>query len=107
LEEGVYPGVRPLKGIAEVPFPRPDGSLVTAAGYDPGTGVFYAPTVAVEPVPGRPSKDEALDAAKVLFELVEQFPFASVDDFAVWLAGLLTVLARPAIAGPVPGNVSN
>jgi hypothetical protein len=38
-----------------------------------------------------------------LFKLVEQFPFATDDDKAVWLAALLTVLARPGIAGPVPG----
>jgi primase-polymerase (primpol)-like protein len=103
LENGSYPGVRPLRGLAEVPFPRPDGSLVVAPGYDPATAVFHAPTVALDPLPERPDQAAAQAAAQALLELVEQFPFASDDDKAVWLAALLTVLARPGIAGPVPG----
>jgi hypothetical protein len=109
LENGTYPGVRPLRGLAEVPFPRPDGSLVTATGYDPATAVYHAPTVALDPLPVWPDKAAAKAAAEaaaaMLLELVEQFPFASEDDKAVWLAALLTVLARPGIAGPVPGFV--
>lgn len=103
MERGVYPGVRPLRGVAEVPFPRPDGSLVTIAGYDPATGVFYAPTVTVDEIPDRPTRADAWRAAETLLALVDQFPFATDGDRAVWLAGLLTIMARPAIDGPVPG----
>lgn len=37
-----------------------------------------------------------------LFDLVENFPFASELHKACWLAGLLTPFARPAIDGPCP-----
>jgi hypothetical protein len=103
LENGVYPSVRPLNGVAEVPFPRPDGTLVTTPGYDRETGVFFAPTVNIDPIPKSPTKLDAEAAAKLLLGIVEQFPFATEDDRAVWLAGLLTIIARPAIRGPVPG----
>ena len=29
-----------LSGLARQPYLRPDGSLMTAAGYDPSTGMF-------------------------------------------------------------------
>lgn len=107
LENGVYPGVRELRGIAEVPFPRPDGSIVTEPGYDDATGVFYSPSIHIEEVPERPSLEDAIAAARTLFAPVAQFPFATDNDRAVWLAGLLTILARPAIDGPVPGFAYN
>ena len=103
LEHGAYPGMRPLQGVAEVPFPRPDGSLVTIPGYDARTGVFYVPSVELAPLPDRPSQADAAAAAETLFGLVEQFPFATQDDRAVWLSGLLTVMARAGIVGAVPG----
>ena len=95
--------LRPLRGIVDAPILRPDGSLHTEAGYDPVTGYFYAPAGPVPPLPDRPAHADASRAAADLFEVVHQFPFASDADKAVWLAGLLTVLARPAIMGPTPG----
>ena len=95
--------LRQLRGIVDAPILRPDGSLHTEAGYDPVTGYFYAPAGPVPPLPDRPAHADAGRAAEDLFEVVHQFPFAGDADKAVWLAGLLTVLARPAIAGPTPG----
>jgi hypothetical protein len=106
-ENATYPGVRPLRGLAEVPFPRADGSLVTTPGYDDQTGVFYSPTISIGPIPDSPTRADAEAAANRLFALVEQFPFATEDDKAVWLAALVTALARPAIEGPVPGTAFN
>ncbi len=42
-----------------------------------------------------------------MFDVVSDFPFASDDDKAVWLAALLTAVQRPAIPGAVPGIVLN
>lgn len=103
LENGHYPGVRSLRSVAEVPFPRADGSLVTEPGYDPATGVFYSPSVEIEPIPDKPTKEDAKAAAQRLLKLIKQFPFPSDDDKAVWLAALLTAMARPGIDGCVPG----
>lgn len=104
LEQGSFPGIRPLLGIIEAPFPRADGSLVTAPGYDRRTGYFYAPSVTIDPLPNRPTQRDAQEAADAIYQVVSQFPFADIKgDYAVWLAGLLSVIARPAIDGPVPG----
>ena len=104
LEDNVYRGVRQLRGVAETPFPRPDGTLAMEPGYDETTGVYYAPTVAIEPIPESPTRDDARAAAKLLLALVEQFPFDGEENKAVWLAALLTVIARPAISKAVPGT---
>lgn len=104
LERKSFPRIRPLLGIVETPFPRSDGSLVTEPGYDSRTGYFYAPSVSIDPLPERPTQKDAEDATDLIYKVVKQFPFAhSARDYAVWLAGLLSVLARPAIDGPVPG----
>jgi hypothetical protein len=106
-EHGSYPGLRPLRGVAEAPFPRPDGSLVTTPGYDPATGVFCWPSVAAGPLPDAPTRADAEAAARALLAPVRQFPFASEDDRAVWLADTLTMIARAGIDGPVPGFAYN
>ena len=107
LENGIFPGVKPLKGLSEVPFPRPDGSIVSGTGYDSATGVFLAPSVDIEALPDAPTQEDARAAAQRLLALVRQFPFASDDDKGVWLSGLLTIIARPAIRGCVPGIAFN
>jgi putative DNA primase/helicase len=104
LQNLVYPGVRELRGVAGIPFPRADGTLVTAPGYDPATGVYYWPSLDLPAFPDQPTQKDARDAAAKLLALVEQFPFASDDDRVVWLAALLTVVARQGIEGPVPGT---
>lgn len=107
IGDGHFPGVRPLLGVAEVPFPRPDGSIVTEPGYDPITGHLHAPTITIDSLPDRPTQEDARNAARLLLNTVWQFPFASEDDAAVWLASVLTLLARPGIAGPTPGSAYN
>lgn len=100
---GHYPGVRPLLSVVECPYPRPDGSLVETPGYDPATGTLYRPSMEFPPVPERPTKEDAREAAERIQAFVHQFPFRSDADKAVWLAGMLTTVGRPAIDGPVPG----
>ena len=103
---GYWPGIRPLLTITSCPFVRPDGS-VPAPGYDEATGTLFRPNVELRPLPDRLTREEARDAAKRLYHLVRQFPFASDSDRAVWLAALLTAVQRPTIAGPVPGFAFN
>jgi hypothetical protein len=102
-EQGHWPGIRPLVSIAGAPYIRADGSIVQAPGYDAATGTLYRPSIDFPTIPVKVSQQAARDAAKRLRAIVDQFPFASEDDAAVWLAGLLTAVARPAIRGPVPG----
>jgi hypothetical protein len=103
---GSWPRVRPLLGIASSPWVRPDGSI-PRAGYDQATGTLYRPAGKLATMPNRPTQKDAKDASNRLFGLVRDFPFRSGDDWTVWLAGLLTAIQRPAVAGPVPGFVFN
>jgi putative DNA primase/helicase len=101
-----WPGVRELRGIASCPFVRTDGSIPDP-GYDVATGTLYRPTVTLKPIPDRPTQSDAREAAARLYDLVADFPFERSADRAVWLAGLLTAIQRPVIAGPVPGFAIN
>lgn len=98
-----WSGVRQLLMVAECPYPRPDGSIVETPGYDHATGALYHPSGTFPPVPARPTRDDAEAAWGRIRVPIRQFPFGSDNDRAVWLAGLLSAIARPSIAGPVPG----
>ncbi len=99
----VWEGIRPLIGISEWPFLRPDGTVVQGRPtYDEATGYIFAPSCEFPTVPDDPSPAEIVAAREALLEVVCDFPFASPCHRSAWLALLLTVLARPAIAGCVP-----
>jgi hypothetical protein len=109
MTRGDWP-VRRLLGIASAPWVRRDGSF-PLPGFEVATGTLFRPAGDVVgllgDLPSSPDRDEARAAADRLFDVVRDFPFASLDDRAVWLAGLLTAIQRPAIAGAVPGIVLN
>lgn len=121
-----WPGIRPLRGIVETPIFTPSHRLVTEAGYEPETTFVHLPSVQFEAVPERPTQQDAQDALRRLWiDLFCDFPYrgmpaqdqedatrearfeharACPDAFAA-VALLLTILARPAIQGAVPGVV--
>jgi hypothetical protein len=101
-----WPGVRHLLSIAECPYVRDDGSIVSP-GFDAATGTLYRPSVTIPALPDRPTRKDVEAALQLLAELVIQFPFETGFDRDVWLADLLTCIQRPMIAGPVPGFVYN
>lgn len=102
-----WPGVRHLLAVAECPFPRPDGSIVEAPGYDWQTFTLLMPSMPFRKLPARPTREDAKAAWGRIAEYFREFPFASEADRAVVLAGILTVIARPAIDGNVPGIAVN
>jgi hypothetical protein len=103
---GQYPRVRPLTGIIEAPFLRPDGTVCETPGYDSATGFLLIPEIEFPPVPQSPTLEDAIDALSVLQEPFEEFPFKSEADRMVSVAALLTLLARPAL-GNVPSFVTD
>ncbi len=108
---GYWPGVRQLLGIAfRIRGFARDGSL-PVPGFDPATSTLFRPSAdlagLLASLPERPDQDDARAAKDRLFDVVSDFPFASDDDKAVWLAALLTAVQRPAIPGAVPGIVLN
>jgi putative DNA primase/helicase len=105
LNFGEWERVPHLTGIVEHPVIRPDGSIAAGdndsrPGYDKVTGIAWEG----EPcqVPERPTQDAARKATVQLLELVEEFEFESEVSRAVWLAALLTGLARHLVNGAVP-----
>jgi len=96
LSQRYWPGVRPLAGIVGSPVLRPDGSLIQTAGYDHATGLYYAPTVHMPPVPTTPTPDQVEQARQFLLgSLVRDFPFVADSDRANHLGLLLAPILRP------------
>jgi putative DNA primase/helicase len=87
----------PLVALASVPFLRADGSVGDTPGYDPATGLYYAPTLSFAPLSAHPDWHEARAALDQLLDLVKQFPFASDASRSVFLSDVLTAIARPTL----------
>ncbi|WP_346536976.1 hypothetical protein [Micromonospora sp. DPT] len=104
LSSANWPKLAPLNGIVTTPVFRPDdGSLVQEPGYDPATGLIYAPKLPLPVVPERPTDDE-LAAARtfILDELLADFPWVGPSR-ANYIGMLVAPLLRPYLGGvPVP-----
>lgn len=99
---GQWDAVRPLVGVLTAPTIRPDGTVLQQTGYDDATALLFWPSRPFVEVPDRPTREDAIGAAGALLELVDDFPFATAADRSAWLAGVLTLVGRPAIEGPCP-----
>ena len=102
ISRGHWPGIRPLEGVVTTPILRRDGSILNTPGYDLATGLMFDPQGVTFSIPERPSCEDAITAAGRLLDLVSDFPFSTPAHKSVWLAGLLTPLARHAFDGPSP-----
>ena len=103
LERGTYNGIKHLIGLKAAPFFRPDGSVCTTPGYDESTAMYLSLAEQCPDIPNSPSLKDARAAIAELTEVFADFPHASPADKLVPIAAVLTILARPAIEGPVPG----
>jgi putative DNA primase/helicase len=86
----------PLAGVIGCPTLRPDGSLLTAEGYDPATGLVLRSALAM-PVSQTPTRSDAECAITLLNELLAEFPFADAASKAVALSMLMTPVLRGAM----------
>ncbi|MCC6475225.1 MAG: hypothetical protein IT514_15940, partial [Burkholderiales bacterium] len=102
LARGTWARFPVLTGIAEAPTLRPDGTLLSAPGYDAATGLLHRPSAVVPEVPEHPSPDDARIAAARLLEPFDEFPFVAESDRAAFVGALLTRIARFSIIGPTP-----
>lgn len=91
-----------LAGVIEAPTMRPDGELLTAHGYDAGSGLMLYPAGDFPAILERPTQPDAIAAAARLLEPFADFPFLAATDRAAVLAAVLSIVARPAIDGCVP-----
>jgi hypothetical protein len=99
---GEWRGVNHLEAVIDYPILKPDGSILTKPGYDPGTALIFEPTGAVPEIPDKPTLEHAEVARNRLLNVVSEFPFKNRVHKSAWLASLLTPLARFAFSGPAP-----
>src|SRR5262249_28160198 len=97
-----WKSIRHLEAVVDYPVLRPDGTILSQAGYDPSTALLCEPVGQSPVIPDRPTRQDALAAREVLLEVVEDFPFERDVHKAAWLAALLTPIARFAFSGPAP-----
>lgn len=93
-----YPHLPVLNSLARQPYLRPDGSMMTEAGYDLATGMFGVFDAREFVVPEGASRDMAEKAMNLLKSTLSEFSFASESDLAATLAAMLTAAIRSSIA---------
>ena len=87
-------GLLPVTSIRRAPVLRDDGSVIEAPGYDPTTGIIYAPDIAFPPVPTNPTKADAEAALERLRRPFRAFPFVTDHDRDAIVAEVLTLFIR-------------
>lgn len=95
----------PVAGVIGTPTMRPDGSLLTEAGYDAATGLVLVAPPEMPEIPARPTRAHAEAALLRLDGLLTEFPFASDESRAAALSMLLTPVLRGALGAAVPMHV--
>lgn len=95
--------IRRLDAIVEAPTLGPNGQLVDQAGYHESARLVLMPTRSFPGIPENPTRDDAREALKQLREVFVNFDYETEVDRVIPLAALLSLVARPAIRGPVPG----
>lgn len=101
LARGSSQSIPQLEAAVEYPVLRPDGSLLSAPGYNALARVFYQPNAEFPPLPPL-DQEAAFDAAARLCGVVDDLPFEAAIDRAAFIGALLTIFARHAFEGPAP-----
>jgi hypothetical protein len=92
-----------LEGIVCAPTLRVDGEIIDTPGYDADTGLFLDTNGTQYPkVKPKPTLDDARAAIDILLEPFVDFPFSKPEVTSTVLSAVLSLVARPAISGPVP-----
>lgn len=86
-----------LAGIIETPTLRPDGSILSTAGYDPVTGLLLVNPPPMPEIAERPTRQDAETALQTLQDLLTEFPFADEASRSVALSILITPVVRGAM----------
>lgn len=99
---GQWDRVRHLEAVSETPMLRADGSVLDRAGYDPTSGILFAPRREFPAMPAKPTREDAEKAIEALLDPLADFPFSEPAHRSAALAGMLTPVARFAFGGPSP-----
>ena len=101
-----------IVGVITTPTIRPDGSLLTEAGYDEATRLVLLEPPALPSMPAEPTKQDAQAALELLEELLKEFPFVDEASKSVALSALITPVCMGAMSvapmhianAPMPGT---
>jgi len=93
LDKTHWDKIRNLRAVVNFPAISKNGSIQTEEGYDPNTEVYFTGSVKCD-IPSNASLTDAKSAAKLLLDLVSDFPFAGEAHKSAWLAALLSPCAR-------------
>src|SRR5262249_41345472 len=96
LAKGTCPQLRHVVGVVTVPTLRPDGTVLSDAGYAPATKLWYAPAGDIRLPPIRATRGAAEAALALFKDLLSEFPFVTDLDRSVALAALMTPVLRGA-----------
>ena len=83
-----------LTGVIEAPIMRPDGSILSAPGYDESTGLFFYTDADWPAVPDQPTRADAETALHELIAPFSEFPFVDGAARSVLLAAIITAIQR-------------
>lgn len=89
---------RRLAGVITTPTLRPDGTILSEAGYDETTQLLLLDPPKLPKIPDKPTRDDALKALETLDTLLAEFPFADEASHSAALSVLLTTVARGALS---------
>ena len=101
ISMGASRGLKPLRGVIDMPTIRPDGEIVSANGYDEGVELFLhmdkATRAAVRGLVERPTRADMASALETLWAPFREFPFVDGAARGGMLAALLTASIRPVL----------
>jgi len=98
FDSSSYPHLPVLNGLTRQPYLRPDGSLMTTAGYDQATGMFGVFDAHKFSLHDAPTHQQAEAALSLLNNLLFEFSFECATDLAATLAAILTAVVRSSLA---------
>ena len=93
--------VPPISGIITTPTLRPDGTLLTAPGYDPQTRLYHFSDPKLDITKNLPTQLDRAAAERALLDLqflLQGFPTVTPVDHAVALSGLISPVCRGALS---------
>lgn len=98
---------RRLAGVITTPTLRPDGTILSEAGYDEATQLLLMEPPKLPPIPESPTREDAAKALNTLLNLLQEFPFVDEASRAVAVSALITPVVRGAVpVAPLHGTTA-